>query len=52
MMSLLRLLVLLPIAFVAGMLYERNRVADLCRMAGGEAINDVCVPAETTEQSQ
>lgn len=43
MFSLLRLLVLLPLAFLAGMLFERNRIAELCEKAGGTAINDVCV---------
>lgn len=45
MMSLLRLLILLPLAFLAGMLFERNRVAELCVAAGGEVIRDTCVPA-------
>ncbi|WP_238365133.1 hypothetical protein [Mesobacterium pallidum] len=43
-MSLLRLVILLPLAFLAGMLFERNRVAELCIAAGGEVVSDTCVP--------
>jgi hypothetical protein len=44
MSGLLRLFILLPLAFVAGMLYERQRTAELCERAGGTSISDVCVP--------
>jgi len=41
---LFRTAILLPLAFVAGMLFERNRTAELCEAAGGETIEDVCIP--------
>lgn len=44
MFAILRLLILLPLAFAAGMLWERHRIAELCATAGGEVISDVCIP--------
>ena len=48
MFGLLRLIFLLPLAFLAGMLWERNRVSDLCDRVGGEVIADVCTPGAAT----
>ena len=44
MFGLIRLILLLPLVFVAGMLWERHRVAELCDRAGGEMMSDVCIP--------
>jgi len=42
MFGLIRTTVLVLIAFVAGLLYERNRAADACTGAGGEMHDGVC----------
>jgi len=42
MFGLIRTTVLVLIAFVAGLLYERNQAAEACVDAGGEMHNGVC----------
>jgi len=42
MFGLIRTTVLVLIAFVAGLLYERNQTADACTGAGGIMHNGVC----------
>ncbi|GGH37047.1 hypothetical protein SAMN05444007_10971 [Cribrihabitans marinus] len=42
MFGLLRLPILVLIAFVAGMFYERNAHTDRCLDAGGRVVDDLC----------
>lgn len=45
MFRLIRLPILLLIAFTAGMLMERNAQSDRCRDAGGSVKGDLCLGA-------
>lgn len=45
MFRLFRLLFLLFAAFIAGILYERNAMADICQDKGGRVENGICVGA-------
>jgi hypothetical protein len=46
MFRLLRLFILLCIAFVAGMLHERQSQQDRCTMGGGLWVSNICLAAE------
>lgn len=43
MFRLLRMVILVMFAFVAGMLFERGRSEDICRNGGGLWISNICV---------
>jgi len=45
MLRLIRILVLLGAVFVAGILYERNGMADNCLDRGGHVVNGICLGA-------
>ena len=42
MFGLFRTLILVLIAFVAGLMFERSQSGDACRAAGGEMRDGVC----------
>ena len=46
MFRLLRTLILVMIAFIAGMLYEREGRQQICENGGGLWIEDICVGRE------
>ncbi|MFQ1699619.1 hypothetical protein ACJ5NV_03380 [Loktanella agnita] len=46
MFRLLRLIILVMFAFVAGMLFERNKAEEICRNGGGLWLSDICVGVE------
>lgn len=46
MFRLLRLIILVMFAFVAGMLFERSKAEDICRNGGGLWITGICVGVE------
>lgn len=48
MFRLLRLILLVIAAFVAGMLYERDGSRAICENGGGLWIEDICVGPEYT----
>ncbi|MFT7106284.1 MAG: hypothetical protein ACJAVT_000803 [Yoonia sp.] len=49
MFRLLRTLILVMIAFIAGMLYERGGSRDICQNGGGLWIENICVGPEFTQ---
>jgi hypothetical protein len=49
MFRLLRTLILVMIAFIAGMLYEREGSQDICQNGGGLWIENICVGPEFTK---
>ncbi|MCT4556706.1 MAG: hypothetical protein N4A61_01475 [Pelagimonas sp.] len=42
MFRLIRFALILPVVFVAGMLFERNAHADRCLDLGGQVKSDLC----------
>ncbi len=42
MFRLIRTVILVLIAFVAGLMFERSQAGDTCRAAGGEMQNGIC----------
>jgi hypothetical protein len=48
MFRLLRTLILVMIAFVAGVLYERNNARETCAAGGGLWLLDICIGPEYT----
>jgi hypothetical protein len=46
MFRLLRTLILVMFAFVAGMLFERSKAKDICQNGGGLWITNICVGVE------
>lgn len=46
MFRLVRTIILVMFAFVAGMLFERNNARESCEFVGGLWIMDVCVGME------
>lgn len=46
MFRLLRTIILVMFAFVAGMLFERNATEERCRNGGGLWVSDICIGVE------
>ena len=46
MFRLLRLIILVMFAFVAGMMFERSQAQDICENDGGLWITNICVGME------
>ena len=46
MFRLMRFIVLLGAVFVAGILYERNGMADNCLDRGGHVVKGICIGAK------
>lgn len=42
MFRLIRLILILPVVFVAGMLFERNAQSERCVERGGQVADDLC----------
>ncbi|MEL6620384.1 MAG: hypothetical protein AAFY39_17060 [Pseudomonadota bacterium] len=42
MFGLVRTIVLILVAFVAGLLFERNQAAEACAVSGGQMQDGVC----------
>lgn len=49
MFRLLRTIILVMFAFVAGMLFERSNNEDVCRNGGGLWISDICVGVDLND---
>lgn len=42
MFGLIRTIILLLVAFVAGLFYERNQAGELCEAEGGALVRGIC----------
>jgi hypothetical protein len=49
MFRVIRLIILVTVAFVAGMLHERNGSRTICENGGGLWIENICVGPEFTQ---